>query len=161
MFLNWVEHSILLCKLYIIKMYSIILRPRCWCWRGGQGWSSLWRHVWIKLVNVFGLCFKPQKCESVTTDNGIRQRWECDFNDFEVSQAFQNTLQSGLKAKYTHSSPTMTATRFVYRFVIGNCFPNDTFGHSLGDFFVTFFGYRSLIDFGMYFGRLLIPFWSL
>ena len=34
-----------------------------------------------------------------------------------------------------------------------------TFGGHFGDFLVTFFGYRSLIDYGMHCGRLLAPFW--
>ena len=33
------------------------------------------------------------------------------------------------------------------------------FGGHFGDFLVTFFGHRSLIDFGMHFDRLLAPFW--
>ena len=33
------------------------------------------------------------------------------------------------------------------------------FGFHVGDFLVTFFGYRSLIDFRMHFGRLLVSFW--
>ena len=48
-----------------------------------------------------------------TTDNEIRQRWECDFDDFEVSQAFQNHLRSSLK---TQQNPIMNATQLLYRF---------------------------------------------
>ena len=47
------------------------------------------------------------------TENDIRQRWECDFNDFELSQAFQNELRSDLK---TQQNPIINGTQFLHRF---------------------------------------------
>ena len=48
--------------------------------------------------------------------------------------------------------------KFLRRFLMANA-KIIHFGGRFGDFLVTFFRHRSLIDFGMHFDRLLAPFW--
>ena len=94
---------------------------------------------------------------SLNTSN-LRLGFPKACNSFlSKSNKRSNHVRTVVSSLFIFLPDSISANRFVHRFVMGSGSTNNHFG----DLFLTFFGYRSLIDFGIHFGWVLVPFWSL